>query len=237
MSQPSMSNFPHLMGTVHRLMVEIARGFNTAPSLYTYTLFHGLSHRNLSSSFSSNTLINYISTILQAKGQITTSKTLFVWLCLNELDVDRSSMNASDVATGVPSTGSLPLPALGLAFLRNELIAVLLSPSLKNPSCFEELLCLLLDCSKDSSDIWYNAVNDVMMECIRPKPIPVNQNGALIRLQKVFQWSVHFYKQVECKCTHMRMQARKNIERLASQSALLLDLPRCTLDWAEVEKY
>ena len=114
------------------MVVEIARGFDTTPSLYTYTLFHSLRKKiqipddnpdyadSTASAHSSvrRTLSDYVTTWLSS-DDVTTSKTLLIWLCMNSMDARRtqpSSESNDDV-----SSNYLQPPLLGLQYLRDQI--------------------------------------------------------------------------------------------------------------------
>ena len=232
------ATFPELMGTIRRMVVEIARGFDTTPSLYTYTLFHSLRKKiqipddnpdyadSTASAHSSvrRTLSDYVTTWLSS-DDVTTSKTLLIWLCMNSMDARRtqpSSESNDDV-----SSNYLQPPLLGLQYLRDQILSLLSTATntyQQQPDCFNTTLLLLLECSDHTGDAWFNVVHDILLDSVQP-PVLVDNTMSMLAKQK-YEWSIQFVQVHTGKTTtapnnkNSRKENDKAVQKSTTKSTL-----------------
>ena len=232
-SNTKATSFPKLMGVVQRMLLEIARGFDRSPSLYTYTLFHNLQRQKQDASqINKNKSYNRISSstnnIRKGLENITTSETLLLWLLhSNRFDFHCAATNlepSTTTTTTTTTTHTAPfVPMIGLSYFREELLKILLVS--KQPESFNTMLVLLFECSEQPGDVWYTIVRDVLVECVRPR---VLRNAMdTMHAKMLYEWSIFQYKVLQIKEMNQSQnekQQQQRFDALAKQTAMLLDL-------------
>ena len=207
------SSVPEMLGYVQRMVCEIASGFDSEPSLFTYVLFRGL-QRHYTPGCHDGSLASHLVRWLGEGSPVTTATTLLAWICLNSVDAARTEVTeekeekeekeevttmTTGTTTGATTTAPLvpvlEMPLLGLSLLQDELIRSLTSfPLQDSPSAFDHLLSLILECSEKEDDVWFKMVADVLLECVRPRVIDATDKLLHQRAQHLYTFSFNFYQ-------------------------------------------